>query len=107
VHNRAALFEGDFIHQGFHEVNAATVLQQSAFWTCGVRYYIAVKPRSLVPDCNRDFPIGAASALYLNVVAGVLAVAVDHGVSESFTHGRLDIDFASIRRSKVHMNRMS
>jgi hypothetical protein len=39
------------------------------------------------------------------MLAGVLTVAVDHGIRKGFTQGRLNIDLASIRRSKMQNER--
>ena len=105
MHNRAALFERDFVHQGFHEVNTSTVLEQPVFCSGGIRDSAGVKPSSLVPNGDQDFSVCVAAALYVNALAGVLTVAVDHGIRKGFPHGHLDVDLASIRRSKVQNER--
>jgi hypothetical protein len=101
VHNRAALVKTDIIHKSFHKINTSTVLGQPAFGSGGIRYCIGVKACSLVPDGDRDFSVCVAATLYVNTLAGVLTVAVDHSIRKGFTDGRLDIDLASIPRSKV------
>ena len=101
MHNGPALFERDFVHQRFQEVNASTVLGQPSFWSGGVRYSVGVEALSFVPNGNRDISVRVAPALYANALTRVLAVAMDHGVRKGFTQGYLDIDLASIRRSKV------
>jgi hypothetical protein len=85
----------------FHEVNTSTVLGQPSFWSGGIRYSVGVKALSLVQHSDRDFSVCVASALYVNVLTGILTIAMDHGVRKDFTQGCLDIDLASIRRSKV------
>src|SRR6516164_5751026 len=87
----------------FHplEIDTSTVLVQPAFGSSGIRYCAGVKPCSLVPNGDRDFSVSVAATLYVNALAGVLTVTVDHGIRKGFTYGRLDIDLASILRSKV------
>jgi hypothetical protein len=101
MHNRAALFERDFVHQGFHKVNTSTVLEQPVFCSGGIRDSAGVKPSSLVPNGDQDFSVCVAAALYVHTLAGILTVTVNHGIRKGFTQGDLDIDLAAIRGSKV------
>ncbi|HEX8894084.1 MAG TPA: hypothetical protein VF783_12210, partial [Terriglobales bacterium] len=76
-------------------------LGQPFFWIGGVKYSVGVEALSFVPNGDRDFSVRVAPALYANALTRVLAVAMDHGVRKGFTQGCLDIDLASIRRSKM------
>jgi hypothetical protein len=78
MHNGPAFFERDFVHQRFHEVNTSTVLGQPSFWSGGIRYSVGVKALSLVQHSDRDFSVCVASALYVNVLTGILTIAMDH-----------------------------
>src|SRR2546430_17120154 len=53
--------------------------EHPVFWTCGIRYCLAVEAVSLVPNCDRDFSVNVAAARDVHALARVLTIAVHHG----------------------------
>src|SRR5579863_10379038 len=97
VHDGAPVFERDFVHYGLHEVNTATVRQKPIVGRCRIGYRGRVKPLSFVAHRDRDFSVHIAAAGHIDVLAGILTIAVDDGICKGFTKRRLNLALASIR----------
>ena len=75
--------------------------EEQVFVRGGILHRVAVESFSFVPNRDGDFSIHIATAGDVHSLAGVITVAMDHGIREGFKQGHLDVDFTSIRHSKV------
>ena len=95
VHLGPTSLEENFIHQSFHQVDAATMRGFKLFGGGWVRELSAVKTFSFVPDHNGDFLIGHTPAVDVNVLMGVFMIAVNDCIRQGFSQGHFNVDFAS------------
>jgi len=95
VHYGATSLEVDFVHQAFHQVDAAAMYRLE--FLCGgrVRELGAAKSRSFVPDHNGNFLIGHAAAVDVNTLARIFMIAVNDAICQSFSQGDFNVKFVA------------
>lgn len=97
VHDRAAILQPDLIHQEPYEVDAAPVRGHPVLRSGRVGDGTIVESVSLVPNRDVDCAVYGAAADDLNMLARVLAIAVDDSVGQGFRERDVDVTFATVR----------
>jgi hypothetical protein len=93
VHHVSASLEANFIHQTFHQVDAAA-MHRPELLRCGrVRQLGAAKSRSFVPDHNGNFLIGHTAATDVNMFARIFMIAVNDAICQGFAQGDFNVNF--------------
>jgi hypothetical protein len=96
---RPTPFEVNFIHQSFHQVNAATVRRLELLFAGWVRKLGAAESGTFVPDHNGHFLIGHTAAVDVNLLVRVFMIAMDHAICQGFPHGDFNVNFVSSNTS--------
>jgi len=96
---RPTSFEVDFIHQTFHQVDAAAMHRLELLCGGWVRELGAAKSRSFVPDHNGNFLIGHTAAVDVNLLARVFVIAMNHAICQGFSQGDFNVSFVSRKTS--------
>jgi hypothetical protein len=95
VHHGPTSLEADFIHQSFHQVDAAAMRRLKLLRGGWVREIGAAKPRSFVPDHNRNFFIWHTAAVDVNMLARIFMIAVNDAICQGFSQGDFNVNFVS------------
>jgi hypothetical protein len=95
MHHGATSLEVDFIHQTFHQVDAAAMHRLESLCAGWVRELGAAKSRSFVPDNNGNFLIGHAAEVDVNMLAWIFMIAVNDAVCQNFSQGDFNVKFVA------------
>jgi hypothetical protein len=95
AHYGPTSLEVNFIHQGFHQIDAAAMRRLEL--PCGgwVRELGAANPRAFVPDHDGNFLIGHTAAVDVNLLAGIFMIAVDDSICQRLSQGDFNVNFVS------------
>src|SRR5258708_30039521 len=93
-HYGAVLRERNLVHESSHEVKSAPVTEKQPLEFGRIGHGLAIRAFSFIPHNNRYFSIHAASAGQMNLLVGIFAVSVNHGVRKSFEYGDFNFIFS-------------
>ena len=77
VHLRSSVFERNFVHGNFHQMDPTPAFRAEILNRQGIGYLIRIESSSLIRNDNEDFPAGFAAAMNMNQLASLQAIAVD------------------------------
>jgi hypothetical protein len=84
------VFERNFIHGKLHQMDPTPVFRAEILNRQGIGYLIGIESASLVRNDNEDFPAGFATAMNMNQLASLQAIAMEHRVAQCFPQRELD-----------------
>ena len=91
--DNSTFLEAHFIHQRFHQVDAASMNGSDVFGGGRIRDHVSVKSSSLVLYRDRDF-IGFTAATNIDVFCRILMISVNDRVRECLAQCNLNIVLA-------------
>jgi hypothetical protein len=94
-HYAPASLEVNFIHQAFHQVDAAAMRRLELPRGGWVRELGAAKSRTFVLDHDGNFLVGHTAAVDVDLLAGIFMIAVDDAVCQGFSQGDFNVNFVS------------
>jgi hypothetical protein len=93
VHCGSASLEANFIHQTFHQEDAAAMYRPDVLCGGWVREIGAAKPSSFVPDHNGNILLGHTAAADVNMLARIFMIAVNDAICQGFSQGDFNVNF--------------
>jgi hypothetical protein len=90
VHLHSSVFERDFVHGNFHQMDPTPAFRAEILNRQGIGYLMRIESSSLIRNDNEDFPAGFATAMNVNRLASLQAIAVEHRVAQCLRQRELD-----------------
>jgi hypothetical protein len=90
VHLRSSVFERNFVHGNFHQMDPTPAFREEILIRQGIGYLIRIESSSLIRNGKENFPTGFATAMNMNQLASLQAIAMEHRVAQCFSQRQLD-----------------
>jgi len=85
------MFERNFVHGEFHQMDAASMFGFEVFNRQGIRHHLGVESFSLIANNDAHALAVIAAATDVNQLASLQAIAVEHRVAEGFAKREFDV----------------
>ena len=99
---RSSAFERNFVHSAFHQMDAAPMFGPEVFERQGIGYVIGIKSLPLIRDENGQSTAAVAAATYVNQLASLQAIAVEHRITQGFPKRKFNEFLFSANTARCH-----